>query len=80
MALSQGAFKAEQALGHGDNATTAQDVTNPALTKGAADTSEKMKALAWMGKNKVEVVEVPKPKLMEDRDVIVKVQHSDYQA
>lgn len=26
MALSQAAYKAEQALGHGDNAETAQDV------------------------------------------------------
>ncbi|KAF2196135.1 GroES-like protein [Delitschia confertaspora ATCC 74209] len=72
--MSQAAFKVEQALGHGDSATTQQDVTNPAYTKGAADPSgEKMKALVWMGKNKVEVVEAPKPTLMEPRDVIVKV-------
>lgn len=57
MALSQAAFKAEQALGHGDNATTAQDVTNPALDreKYGDPSGEKMQALIWNGKNKVEM-------------------------
>lgn len=32
-----------------------------------------MKALAWMGKNKVEMIECPKPKVIEDRDVILKI-------
>ncbi|KAI9660051.1 MAG: hypothetical protein M1821_001403 [Bathelium mastoideum] len=75
MAMSQAALKAEQALGHGDNATTAQDVAGtPAFNREQyGDPSEKMKALAWMGKNKVEVVECPKPKVIEDRDVILKV-------
>lgn len=74
MATSQAAFKVEQALGHGDNAVTAQDVANPAYTKDAADPSgETMKALAWMGKNKVQLVDAPKPKVMEPRDVIVKI-------
>jgi len=71
--LSQGAFKAEQAVGHGDNATTAQDVTNPSVAAGTGDPNTTMKALAWMGKNKVEVVDAPKPKVIEPRDVIVKV-------
>ena len=71
MALSQAAFKAEQAMGHGDNAITAQDVTNPDISNAAAP--GKMKALAWMGKNKVEMIEVSKPKIIEPRDVIVKV-------
>lgn len=54
--MSQAAWKAEQAIGHGDNAVTEQDVTNPALNKERwADPSDKMKALAWMGKNTVEV-------------------------
>ena len=55
MAMSQAAFKAEQALGHGDNATTAQDVTNPGLKEEWGNANVTMKALAWMGKNKVEV-------------------------
>lgn len=73
--MSQAAFKAEQALGHDDNATTVQDVTNPgnAPATQADPSGEKMKALAWMGKNKVEVVECPKPKIMEPRDVILKI-------
>ena len=74
MAMSQAALKAEQAIGHGDNATTLQDVTNPDQYPNAAATSgEKMKALAWMGKNKVEIVEVSKPRIMEPRDVILKI-------
>lgn len=55
MAMSQAAFKVEQALGHGDNATTAQDVTNPGNKAEWGNPNETMKALAWMGKNKVEV-------------------------
>jgi len=72
--MSQAAFQVEKAVGHGDNATTAQDVTNPANNSEWADKSgEKMKALAWMGKNKVEVIEVPKPAIIEPRDVILKI-------
>lgn len=73
MAMSQAAWKAEQALGHGDNANTAQDVTNPGLKAEWGNSNETMKALAWMGKNKVEVVDCPKPKILEDRDVILKI-------
>jgi hypothetical protein len=72
--MSQAAMQVEKAVGHGDNATTIQDVTNPANNPAWADPSgEKMKALAWMGKNSVEVIEVPKPALIEDRDVILKI-------
>jgi len=70
--MSQAAFQAEKALGHGDNATTVQDVTNPGLTEGAAGEGT-MKALAWMGKNKVEMIETARPKIMEPRDVILKI-------
>jgi len=74
MAMSQAAYKLEQAIGHDTNATIAQDVSNPASYPEAADPSgEKMKALVWMGKNKVEVIEAPKPRVMEDRDVVIKV-------
>lgn len=71
MAMSQAALKAEQAIGHSDNATTAQDVTNPDIANAAGE--GKMKALAWMGKNKVEVLEVSKPKIIEPQDVILKI-------
>jgi hypothetical protein len=72
MAMTQGAFQAEKALGHDDNATTLQDVTNPGLYPGAAGEGT-MKALAWMGKNKVEMIETARPKIMEPRDVILKI-------
>ena len=51
MALSQAAALVEKAIGHGSNATTAQDITNPARdrAKYADPSGEKMKALVWMG-------------------------------
>ncbi|KAH7136234.1 chaperonin 10-like protein [Dactylonectria macrodidyma] len=70
MATSKAAYQFEKNfVGHGDNAITQQDIDPNA----AGDTSESMKALAWMGKNKVKIVDVPKPKILEDRDVILKV-------
>lgn len=54
MAMLQAALKVEKTIGHGNDATIAQDITNPAFNPDAADPSgEKMKALAWMGKNSV---------------------------
>jgi len=73
MATSQAAYAAEKAIGHGDNATIEQDVSNPGLNSKFADSSDKMKALAWMGKNDVRVIEAPKPAIIEPRDVILKV-------
>lgn len=74
MALSQAAAKAEEKIGHGDNATTAQDITNPSRDPDKYGSSDdKNLALAWMGKNKVEMVNTPKPKVVEERDVILKV-------
>jgi hypothetical protein len=55
MAMSQVAWKVEQAIGHGDNATTIQDVINPGLKPKWGDLNETMKALVWVGKNTVEV-------------------------
>lgn len=57
MALSQAAALVEKALGHGGNATTEQDITNPARdrAKYADPSGETMKALVWMGKNTVKV-------------------------
>ncbi|KAK5134687.1 hypothetical protein LTR08_006202 [Meristemomyces frigidus] len=74
MALSQAAYKVEQALGHGDNAVTAQDVSNPGNDREKyGDPNVTMKALVWMGKNDVQMIECPKPKIIEDRDVILKI-------
>ena len=56
MAMSQAANLAEKAMGHDDNAITEQNMTNPARDRAKyGDESETMKALAWMGKNDVQV-------------------------
>ena len=57
MAMTQAANYVEKAVGHGDNAVTEQDVTNPGRDreKYADPSGEKMKALCWMGKNEVQV-------------------------
>lgn len=59
MALSQAAALVEKVIGHGNNATTEQDLTNPARdrAKYADPSGETMKALVWMGKNDVQVRE-----------------------
>jgi len=73
--LSQAAALVERVLGHDDNAVTEQDITNPARdrSKYADPSGEMMKALLWMGKNTVKVQDVPKPRVVEDRDIILKV-------
>jgi hypothetical protein len=57
MALSQAAALVEKVIGHGNNEKTEQDITNPARdrAKYADPGGEKMKALVWMDKNKVEI-------------------------
>lgn len=52
MSATQAAHLAEQAIGHQDNAVTQQDVSD---YKQTGDSGETMKALAWQGKNKVEI-------------------------
>jgi threonine dehydrogenase-like Zn-dependent dehydrogenase len=75
MATSQAANLVEKAIGHTGDATTEQNMTNPDRDrqKYADPSGETMKALVWMGKNSVEVIDVPKPRIIEDKDVIVKV-------
>ncbi|KAK2627699.1 hypothetical protein QTJ16_002345 [Diplocarpon rosae] len=75
MAVTQAAALVERVIGHGSNATTAQDITNPARdrAKYADPSGEMMKALVWNGKNTVKVEDVPKPRVVEDRDVILKI-------
>lgn len=60
MAMSQAAFKVEQAIGHDGSNIIKQDITNPAIDrkKYADPSGEMMKALVWVGKNKVEVREL----------------------
>jgi len=74
MALSQAANLIEKVIGHTGDATTEQNMSNPARDreKYADPSGETMLALTWQGKNSVKVLEVPKPKIIEDTDVIVK--------
>ncbi len=51
MALAQAANIAEKIVGHDDSAITQQDVSS--FPSGGED--DTMKALVWMGKNKVEM-------------------------
>ena len=57
MALSQAANLAEKAVGHTGDATTEQNLTNPARDrqKYADPSGATMKALIWNGKNSVKV-------------------------
>lgn len=74
MSLTQAANLIEKVIGHGSNAITAQDVTNPARDRAKyGHPTETMQALVWQAKNKVEVVTVPRPIVVENRDVILKV-------
>ncbi|KAI1271217.1 GroES-like protein [Xylaria sp. FL0933] len=69
MSVSQAATGVEKVLGHDDNAIIAQDISHyPEREDGAT-----MKALCWMGKYKVQVLDVPRPKILEPTDVILKV-------
>ncbi|KAH6652514.1 chaperonin 10-like protein [Truncatella angustata] len=71
MATSQAAYAAEKAIGHEKGGSIIQqDISEYSKT---GDPSHTMKALVWMGKNKVEVHDVPRPKIVEDGDVILKV-------
>jgi len=72
MATSRAAYAAEKVVGHSDNAITQQDIASY-KEPGAGDDSETMKALVWKGKGDVRIADVPKPKILEDTDVILKV-------
>lgn len=71
MATSQLAYAVERNIGHDGSAITQQDVSNYSHTADLG--GDTMKALVWMGKNKVEVRDVPKPRIIEPRDVILRV-------
>ncbi|KAF8246562.1 GroES-like protein [Wilcoxina mikolae CBS 423.85] len=75
MALNAASNLVETVLGRDSSHTvTSTEISNPdTKDAAAADPSEKMQALVWMGKNDVRVVETSKPKLVEPTDVIIKV-------
>ncbi|KAL2832556.1 chaperonin 10-like protein [Aspergillus cavernicola] len=73
MAATQAANLVERAIGHtyGDaNITT--DVSNYNNEYGV-ETGETIQAAIWQGKNNVGIVEMPKPRVIDPGDVIVKV-------
>ncbi|KAJ5145874.1 Alcohol dehydrogenase superfamily zinc-type [Penicillium bovifimosum] len=72
MAMSQAANLVEKIVGHDDNATITTDVSNYKNEHGV-ETGEPIKATTWQGKNAVKVVEMPKPRVVDPGDVIVKV-------
>ncbi|RAL06993.1 zinc-dependent alcohol dehydrogenase [Aspergillus homomorphus CBS 101889] len=73
MAATQAANFVEKMVGHSGNATVTTDVSNYAKGEAGQDTGEKIKATIWQGKNTVEVVEMPKPRVIDEEDVIVKI-------
>lgn len=76
MALNAGANALEGVLGHSDpDRAVTTDISSTAREGGkyADPSGEKMKALAWMGKGDVRVVEVPKPAIVDPEDIIVKI-------
>ncbi|KAJ5463223.1 hypothetical protein N7475_008167 [Penicillium sp. IBT 31633x] len=72
MAMSQAANLVEKVLGHGDNATVTTDVSNYSNEYGV-ETGEMIKATTWQGKNQVKVGEMPKPRVIDPGDVVVRV-------
>ncbi|KAK3395095.1 chaperonin 10-like protein [Podospora didyma] len=71
MATAQAAYGLEKAIGH-DKEHIKQDVSDY-KGEGEGEAHETMKALVWQGKQSVKVVDVPKPRIIEDKDVILKV-------
>lgn len=71
MATSQLAYGVEKIVGNGPEQIK-QDISNYKAPE-TGDASHLMKALVWEGSKKVAVVEVPKPKIVEPTDVILKV-------
>ncbi|KAJ5082184.1 hypothetical protein N7532_011227 [Penicillium argentinense] len=72
MAFTQAANLVEKAVGHGDNASIHTDISNYQNEYGM-ETGEKVLATTWQGKNTVKLVEMPKPRVVDPGDVIVRV-------
>ncbi|CCX06861.1 alcohol dehydrogenase [Pyronema domesticum] len=74
MAMNAAANLVERIVGHQTDTTITTNVSNPNVDiEKFADTSVPMKALAWQGKNHVEIIDTYKPKLVDPGDVILKV-------
>jgi len=72
--MNAAANLAEKVLGHQNPEAVTADLANPSLDiEKFADKSVKMQALTWQGKNDVQMSETYKPKVVDPRDVILKV-------
>lgn len=72
MAMNLGANTLEKVLGHDDNATISTHISNPSTAE-TGNPEESMRALTWQGKNSVELVTTNKPKIIDGRDVLLKI-------
>ncbi|KAJ6000879.1 hypothetical protein N7481_001288 [Penicillium waksmanii] len=72
MAFTQAANAVEKIIGHSDNASITTDVSNYDNDYGM-ETEGGILATTWQGKNRVKLVEMPKPSVIDPGDVIVKV-------
>jgi Alcohol dehydrogenase GroES-like domain len=76
MAANAAANLAQKVMGDAEpqDLAATTETSNPSKRPEWADPSgEKMKALAWFGKNDVKVIETYKPAIVDPSDVIVKV-------
>ncbi|KAJ5936328.1 hypothetical protein N7454_005626 [Penicillium verhagenii] len=71
MALSQAANLVEKIVGHSDDANITTDVSNYDNQYG--DTGGNIIATTWQGKKQIKVVEMPKPRVIDPGDVVIKV-------
>jgi len=71
MATSRAANIVEKVTKH-DQVPLTTGVTNYSQDD-YGDSTQKMKALTWQGKNKVKIVETAKPKIIDSTDVIIKI-------
>jgi threonine dehydrogenase-like Zn-dependent dehydrogenase len=71
MAFAQAANLAEKVLPHEQRPIT-DNISNYSADD-YGDRSQMMKALTWQGKYSVKIVDTPKPKIIDDTDVIIKV-------
>lgn len=71
MAVNAASNAAQAVLG--DMPTTTTNKHTDLTSEEASAKGETMMALTWQGKGKVEMKEMPKPKIMEDHDALIKV-------
>jgi len=74
MALARAAYVLDKAINPGDPATALEtNISNYSKPEHADPSGAMMKALTWQGKNKVQIVETPVPRLIDDTDAILRI-------